>query len=369
MKLVVSAGGTGGHLFPAISVLDEVKRLEPTVEVLFIGRRSGIERDAAQRASIPYRAVTTAQWPTRPSPAAVTSAARNLTGIVQSLGILRSFRPDVVFTTGGYVSLPAAIAAGLTRRPLVIHEQNRLPGRATRLASRFAARIALGTEDVPKGFPATRVVYVGTPVRSDILGDRPATERARDMFGLDPAMFTVLALGGSQGARSINHAIAGALDRLDPQRVQVLLSTGTHDFDEIERVYRDSNVHTEVRPFIDDMSSAYAAADLAVCRSGASTLAELAVMGLPAILVPYPHAAGGHQLENAERFVSAGGARLILDRDLSAETMADAIAQLAEDATTRSEMARAASTLARPDAARRIAKLLVDTATANRQQG
>jgi len=362
MKLVVSAGGTGGHLFPAMSVLDEVKRLEPTVEVLFIGRHTGIERDAAQRASIPYRAVTTAPWPTRPSPAAVTSAVRNLTGIVQSLRELRSFRPDVVFTTGGYVSLPTAIAAGLTHRPLVIHEQNRMPGRATRLVARFAAQIALSTEDVPKGFPATRAVYVGTPVRSDILGERPAVEVARDRFGLDPAIFTVLVLGGSQGARSINHAIAGTLDRLDPQRVQVLLSAGKHDLDEIVHECRGSNVHTEIRPFIDDMTSAYAAADLAVCRSGASTLAELAAMGLPAILVPYPHAAGGHQLENAERFVTAGAARLILDSDLSAKTLAATITQLAEDTTTRSEMARAASRLARPDAAHRIARLILDTA-------
>jgi len=365
MKLVVSAGGTGGHLFPATSVLDEVKRLEPTVEVLFVGRRSGIERAAAQRALIPYRAVTTAPWPTRPSPAAVTSAVRNLTGIVQSLRMLRRFRPDVVFTTGGYVSLPTAIAAGLTHRPLVIHEQNRLPGRATRLAARFAARIALSTEDVPKGFPATRAVYVGTPVRIDILGDRPAVEAARDRFGLDPTRFTVLALGGSQGARSINHATAGALDRLDPQQVQVLISTGKLDFDETERVCRESDMRVIVRPFIDDMSSAYAAADLAVCRSGASTLAELAAIGLPAILVPYPHAAGGHQLENAERFVTAGAARLILDRDLSAKTLAATIRQLAEDTTARSEMARAASSLARPDAAHRIARLILDTAADN----
>ena len=365
MKLVVSAGGTGGHLFPAISVLDEVKRLEPNVEILFVGRRTGIERDAAQRASVPYRAVTTAPWPTRPSPAAATSALRNISGIMQSLGILRSFRPDVVFTTGGYVSLPMAIAAGLARRPLVIHEQNRMPGRATRLAGRFAAHIALGTEDVPEGFSSTRTVYVGTPVRNDILGDRPAPEPARERFDLDPARFTVLALGGSQGARSINRAVAGALERLDPKRVQVLISTGKLDFDETERVCRDSDVRVTVRPFIDDMSSAYATADLAVCRSGASTLAELAVMGLPAILVPYPHAAGGHQLENAERFVSAGAARLILDSDLSAETLTDAIGQMAEDAAARAEMARAAFRLARPDAAHRIARLLVDTAGHN----
>jgi len=368
MKLVVSAGGTGGHLFPAMSVLDEVRQMEPNVDVLFVGRRSGIERDAAQRDSIPYRSVMTAPWPTRPSPAAGTSALRNLSGIVQSLGILHSFRPDVVFTTGGYVSLPMAIAAGLARRPLVIHEQNRLPGRATRLAARFASHIALGTEDVPAGFPSTRTVYVGTPVRDDILGNRPATESARDRFGLDPAMFTVLAFGGSQGARSINRAVAGALERLDPQRVQVLLSTGELDFDETERVCSDSNVRATVRPFIDDISSAYAASDLAVCRSGASTLAELAVMGLPAILVPYPHAAGGHQLENAERFVSASAAKLVLDSDLSATTLAEAIAQLAEDTTTRSEMARAASTFARPDAAHRIARLLIDTAAANMAQ-
>jgi UDP-N-acetylglucosamine--N-acetylmuramyl-(pentapeptide) pyrophosphoryl-undecaprenol N-acetylglucosamine transferase len=345
-----------------MSVLGEVKRMEPNVEILFAGRRNGIERDAAQRNSIPYRAVTTAPWPTRLSPTVATSAVCNLSGILQSMCILRSFRPDIVFTTGGYVSLPMAIAAGLARYPLVIHEQNRLPGRATRLAARFAAHIALGTEDVPAGFASTRTVYAGTPVRSDILGDRPAPESARDRFGLDRARFTVLALGGSQGARSINRAVAGALEQMDPQQVQVILSTGERDFEETEHVCRGSDVRTTVRPFIEDMSSAYAAADLAVCRSGASTLAELAIIGLPAILVPYPHAAGGHQLENAERFVSTGAAKLILDSELSSETLAETIVHMAEDTTARSEMARAASTLARPDATHQIARLLIDTA-------
>jgi len=362
LKLLVSAGGTGGHLFPALSVIDETARFQPSAEVLFVGRPTGIERDAAHRAAIPYRAVTTAPWPTGPSLRAVTSAARNLAGIVQSLAIVRTFRPDVVFTTGGYVSLPIAMAAGLARRPLIIHEQNRLPGRATRLVARFAVRIALGTDDVPEGLPADRVVHVGTPVRNDILGDRPSSRDARRRFGLGPTKFTVLALGGSQGARSINRAVTDALDTLDPDTVQILLSAGPRDFDQTRAACRPSRVRTEVRSFIEDMPGAYAAADLVVCRAGASTLAELAVMELPAILVPYPHATGAHQQENAERFARSGAARLILDQDLSGETLAAAITGIAENATTRATMAQAARTLARPDAARRIADLLIDVA-------
>jgi len=360
LKLLVSAGGTGGHLYPALSVLAELGRIDPAVEVLFVGRRGGIEREAAERTSTDYRAVTTAPWPTRLSFNFAVSAFRNAAGIAQSAGILLRFRPDVVFTTGGYVSLPVALAAGLMRRKLVIHEQNRMPGRATRLAARFATRIALGTEELPPGFPETRTVYVGTPVRADLLERRPSTESARTKFGLDPVKFTVLVLGGSQGASSINRATSDTFNRLDPITFQILISTGTSDFDEVARLCRGSEVQAEVRPFIDDMNSAYAAADLVVCRSGASTLAEIAAVGLPSVLVPYPYAAGGHQQENAERFVQAGASRMILDRDLTGDTLATAISEIERDTDGRTAMANAARKLARPDAARTIARLLID---------
>jgi UDP-N-acetylglucosamine--N-acetylmuramyl-(pentapeptide) pyrophosphoryl-undecaprenol N-acetylglucosamine transferase len=358
MRLLVSAGGTGGHLFPAMSVIDELRRAGEIDELLFLGRRHGIERDTVTAAGIEYRGVTTAPWPTGISLRAVTSTVRNVAGILEAARLLRSFKPDIVFTTGGYVSLPTALAAGLSHIPLVIHEQNRYPGRANRLAARYATRIALSTEETPKGFSSERTVHVGTPVRRDLLGDRPDPAEARTRFGLDPHRFTLLVFGGSQGAQSINRAVAAALDHIDPESIQILIATGETTFDEMSRACDPSPVRTEVRPFIDDMCGALACADLVVSRSGASTLAEIAVMGLPSILVPYPHATGGHQQENAEQFEAKGAAKVILDSDLDGPDLAGAITAIATDSTTRTAMAQAARTLARPDAASRIAELL-----------
>ncbi len=362
MKLLASAGGTGGHIFPAISVIDERRRNKCLTDVLFVGRREGMERETARLAGLDYRAVTTAPWPTGISARAFISAARNAAGLAECLGIIRGFKPDVVFTTGGYVSLPAAMAAGMSRTPLVIHEQNRQPGRANRLAARFASRIAVSTPEVPIGFPPDRTVYVGTPVRRDLIDSLPDKPSARARFNLDPDTFTLLAFGGSQGAESINRALLSATDYLDPQMLQILVATGPSGFDEVSAAFASVPIRAVVKPFIDDMAAALVAADLALCRSGASTLAELAVVGLPAVLVPYPHAVGGHQQYNAELFRQVGAAEIIADSELSGKRLADAVAAIALDSAAISRMSASAASLARPDAADRIAGIIRELA-------
>ena len=291
----------------------------------------------------------------------VAALAANARGLFQALGIVRRFRPDVVVGTGGYVTVPviaaAAILRALGRLPatkIALLEPNAEPGRANRSLARFADEV-WGAYDSGKQFFGRKMVVTGVPVRPEILKlpDRAAARRA---LGLDVGATTVLVFGGSQGARSLNAAASAMVARRRlPATWQTLHVCGPRDYEWMatERRTEPNDNRYALMPYIDDMASAYAAADLAVCRAGASTLAELAAAGLPAILVPYPFAADDHQRKNADAFVRAGGAGLIGDAALDADSLYWALVEaLAPETLTR--RATAARTLARPDALKTI---------------
>ncbi|MCK4414311.1 MAG: undecaprenyldiphospho-muramoylpentapeptide beta-N-acetylglucosaminyltransferase [Candidatus Eisenbacteria sp.] len=359
MRVLITGGGTGGHVFPGLAVAEALRRSMPEVEILFVGGRRGIETKVVPEAGLPFRAIPARGLLGRKLLAMPAVIGTTLHGLVMSLGILRRFRPDVVFATGGYVSGPVAIAGGLLGKPLILHEQNSVPG----LTNRFLARIA---QEVHLNDPAARRHFArrshlklsGNPIRPDVLrGNRP---RALRHYDLRRDATTILVLGGSQGARSINRAAVGAVRRLASQRsdLQWILQTGRRDFRWVSRRLRDMAPRVRVCSFISEMGDAYAVADLVVCRAGAMTLAEVAVCGKAAILVPYPYAARDHQTGNAKSFVEVGSAVMIPDRRLHGKRLASEIAKVIDTPRKLREMSSNALLKARPRAAEKIAAAL-----------
>jgi UDP-N-acetylglucosamine--N-acetylmuramyl-(pentapeptide) pyrophosphoryl-undecaprenol N-acetylglucosamine transferase len=363
MKVLVAGGGTGGHVYPGIAVAEELKRRHADIQVLFVGTRRGLEAVAVPEAGFPIRHVLTRGFSRRRAWRWPGAALANLVGFVQSLWIVASWRPDVVLGTGGYVSGPVAFAAWVLRRPLVIQEQNSIPGLANRWLGRLADEVHLSFVEARSYFARKDNLKVsGNPVRGYILsGDR---EQAMREFGLDPARPTVFVFGGSRGAHRINEGALDAMRRLKGRLdVQFILQTGREDFDRARDIVEREQLPAKVLPFLQRIHMAYAAADLVVCRSGAMTLAEIAVCGTPAILVPYPFAAHNHQAVNASNLVDRGAAAMILDRDLTGERLAKEIAHWLSDRQGLSRLSANARLFARPDAADRIAGSLERLAT------
>jgi UDP-N-acetylglucosamine--N-acetylmuramyl-(pentapeptide) pyrophosphoryl-undecaprenol N-acetylglucosamine transferase len=262
------------------------------------------------------------------------------------MGLLRVLQPALVVGVGGYASVAVVLAAWLRRIPTVLLEQNVVPGAANRVLA-FARRICLGFAEAASRLPPGKTVHTGNPLRASVLRAAPA---ARD------GSLGLLVFGGSAGAHHLNEATVAALRDLDPRpALRVTHQTGPSDVDAVRAGYAALGVAARVEPFITDMGAAYAAADLVVSRAGAMSCAEITAVGLPAILVPYPHAADDHQRLNAEVLVRAGAAEMILDRDLTPARLAAALRTLADDSTRRATMAAQARTLGRPDAAAAVA--------------
>jgi UDP-N-acetylglucosamine--N-acetylmuramyl-(pentapeptide) pyrophosphoryl-undecaprenol N-acetylglucosamine transferase len=358
MKVLIAGGGTGGHVFPGIAVAEELRRLRPGSDVVFVGGRRGLEAVAVPEAGFRVRFIMSRGFPRRMWWKWPWAALVNATGFAQAFLVLLAERPDVVLGTGGYASVSISVAAWLLGKPLLLQEQNSVPGLSNRMLSRIADEVHLSFVEARSYFSRKDHLKVtGNPVRSYILsGDRTA---AMQEFGLTAGKPTVFVFGGSRGAKRINQAAIEAMRLLKGRvDVQLILQTGREDYEWAKAEVEKDQLPARVMPFLRRIHMAYAAADLVVCRSGAMTLAEIAVCGTPAILVPYPFAAHDHQVVNAMNLVDRGAAAMILDRDLSGERLAQEIAHWLSDRQGLSRMSSNARTFARPDAAERIVKSL-----------
>ncbi len=358
MKVLVAGGGTGGHVYPGIAVAEEIARTRPDDRVVFVGTRRGLESQVVPEAGFPIRYLSGRGFPRRAWWRWPQAILANVTGLFQALSIVAGEKPDVVLGTGGYVSGPVVLAAWLLRKPIVLQEQNSIPGIANRWLAQIADEVHLSFVEARSYFRRRDHLKVtGNPIRAHILGGDRAT--ALQEFGLAAGQPTVFVFGGSRGAHRINEAALEAMRRLkDRVRVQFILQTGREDYEWAKETVEKEQLPARVLPFLRRIHQAYAAADLVVCRSGAMTLAEIAACGTPAILVPYPHAAHGHQVVNAGNLVDRGAAAMILDQDLSGERLAKEIAHWLSDRPALSRMSANARTFARPDAAERIVRSL-----------
>lgn len=369
MNVVVTGGGTAGHVFPALATATAL-RDRHRASVVFVGAADGHEATLVPQAG--FRFV-----PVHVSAAQARVSVATLRAVALAFGGSRSVRElvrgsDVVVSIGGFASGPAALAARRTRRPLVLIEPNSVPGIVNRIAARWAVAVATTFARTAARLPAgVRVERTGNPIRTEIAAVRERRARLRveacEAFGLEHDRTTVFVFGGSQGALHLDRAVAAALPLLAARGdLQLLVSTGPgRDAAVAGAVDRSAAIRVAVVPFVDRMDRAFALADLVVARAGGS-VAEVTACGLPSILVPYPHATENHQEANARELVAAGAARMVLDRDLSSSTLAAAILDLVDDRATREAMASAALGWARPDAAARIADLCVDVAGAAR---
>ncbi len=358
MRVVITGGGTGGHLFPALAVCECLQARRPEAPVLFVGAVGGVEAGILPRLGHAFRGLAVSQVKGKGCGRQIRALLGLPKTVREAWGVLREFRPDVVLGVGGYASFPTVVAAALGRIPRVIHEQNAIPGLANRWLGRLASAVAVSFEASGAAFRGRRVVVTGSPVRAAIRpGDRPS---ARERLGLSRGAFTVLVFGGSQGAHRLNAAMLEALPELsgERERLQFAHATGEKDLAEVRAAYARHQVRARVEPFFEDMASVYQAADFALCRAGAGTVFELATMGLPALLVPFPFAANDHQRANAEALVSAGAAWTVPDAYCDGRRIAATVKAALEKPALLGEMGAAARVLARPDAAARVVDLL-----------
>jgi len=347
--ILIAAGGTGGHLFPGIAVADELKARDPETRVVFVGTPRGLESRLVPKAGYELEMLPIL-------PLNGVGPVRMLKGVlalpwamVKAVQLVRRLRPAAVLGVGGYAGGPIVLVAALLRIPTVVLEPNAKPGFTNRVLKPFVRHAACSYEETRRAFGSKGVV-TGNPVRGGFAKLAPK-------WHVPP--LTLLAFGGSQGARVINHTLTAALPLLPgPDKLRIVHQTGPASRDEVATNYNAAGRKAEVLPFLDDMETRFAQADLVLCRSGATTAAELAAAGKASVLVPFARAADDHQRENARALEAAGAARMIEEKDLTPERLATVLTEVLGDAARLTAMEEAARKLARPDAAARVADLL-----------
>jgi UDP-N-acetylglucosamine--N-acetylmuramyl-(pentapeptide) pyrophosphoryl-undecaprenol N-acetylglucosamine transferase len=361
MRVLLAGGGTAGHTSPLLATADALRRLDPGVEVTCLGTARGLETRVVPEAGYPLELIPPVPLPRRPGLDLLRVPGRLRGAVREAAAVLDRTRADVVVGFGGYVSMPAYLAARRRKVPIVIHEQNAVPGLANRAGARIARRVAVSFPDTP----LKRAEYVGLPLRTMISGlDRAGLRaEARAYFGLEAHRPTLLVTGGSQGARRINQAVSAAAAALAASGVQVLHVVGPQG----EAAPVMSGVPYVVVPFVDRMDLAYAAADLVLCRAGANSVIEAAAVGLPAIFVPLP-IGNGEQEHNARPVIDAGGALLVADADLTPDWVATHVPILATDGERLATMGAAASALVPRDADERLARIVLEVGRSSGQE-
>jgi UDP-N-acetylglucosamine--N-acetylmuramyl-(pentapeptide) pyrophosphoryl-undecaprenol N-acetylglucosamine transferase len=355
-SIVVAGGGTAGHIEPALALADAVRRLRPDARVVALGTERGLENKLVPARGYPLELVPPVPMPRKASTELLRLPLKVRESVRKTRGVLDRVGADVVVGFGGYVSLPAYLAAR-GRTPIIVHEANARAGLANKVGARFAERVFAAVPD--SGLAGARTI--GIPLRESIttLNRAALRAQARAHFGLHPHAPTVLVFGGSQGARTLNTAFSGAAEALGRAGVGVLHAHGPKNTVAVQRV-PGAPVYAAV-PYLERMDLAYAAADLVVCRSGAMTVAEVSAVGLPAVFVPLPHG-NGEQALNAQPVVSAGGAKLVSDEDMTVQRVTDEVLPLALDAQRLQEMSRATLGIGHRDADNVLARAVLEVA-------
>jgi UDP-N-acetylglucosamine--N-acetylmuramyl-(pentapeptide) pyrophosphoryl-undecaprenol N-acetylglucosamine transferase len=358
IHVLIACGGTGGHLFPGIAVAEVLSARGHDVTLLISEKK--IDSIAASgHKDLRFEKMPFLAMPKPWSPKMFGFLSNLWNGLKQCRKIIREHEVSVVLGMGGFTSFAPLIAGRKEKCRTLIHESNAIPGKANRLNARYADTVLCGLEACKAHFPKHGDVrVVGTPIRSTMR--QPSKENAHGFFKLDPKKKTLLIMGGSQGARGVNRVVGMALEQFEKMGIQLLHIAGPTDYEEVRDVYaKHPMLPQHVAAFCHRMDLAYRTADLAIARSGASSMSELAYFGVPSLLVPYPFAAEDHQTRNAEIFDKAGAARMLIERDLNADSLAAAVRSILLDGKTADTMKRAASKTATRNSAEKIADLIV----------
>ncbi|MCL1917813.1 MAG: undecaprenyldiphospho-muramoylpentapeptide beta-N-acetylglucosaminyltransferase [Peptococcaceae bacterium] len=367
MRVLVTGGGTGGHIYPALAIAEGIRNAQPEAEVLYVGLREGMEARLVPENGWEFRGIAGRGMPRRISLGMLKTMGSSVKAFWQTKKILKGFHPDLVVGTGGFVSGPVLLVASLFGFPTLLHEQNVWPGMTNKLLARRVKKVMLAFEEGRAHFPERcPVEVVGQPVRPQV-GHVERSE-GLEFFGLVPGKKVLLVTGGSRGARSLNRAMVTVAEHLSEREdMQLIWATGTLDYEdtlaELKRVDIDPQRRGWcVAAYIENMPQALAAADLCVCRAGATTLAELSAARLPSILIPYPHAAENHQEFNARALVERKAARLILDKELTGDGLWEKVDELLKNAFVLEEMAARTGEALQGKALERIVRICLETA-------
>jgi UDP-N-acetylglucosamine--N-acetylmuramyl-(pentapeptide) pyrophosphoryl-undecaprenol N-acetylglucosamine transferase len=355
VRVVIAGGVTGGHLFPGIAIAQAFKTKDPENQILFISTGNAFEQSTLGRAGFALKAIPVRGIKGKGLKRQVGAVLCLPKSVGCALYRLIRFKPDLVVAMGCYSSGPVALAAWLLGIPVVLHEQNALPGITNRMLARIADRIYLSFENSGKEFDPGKIRYSGNPVRLEFISPDEADTAPPEAAESEDKPFVIFIVGGSQGAHRINTAVIEALDKLvNKQKYYFIHQTGAADEEDVVQAYAGHQVHAEVKPFFNRMVPRYREAALVICRSGATTVAEISAMGKAAVFIPFPHAADNHQALNAEALAKAGAAEMIPESLLTGQVLADRIQHYAQNREALLEMEKRAKKFGRPEAAQFI---------------
>ncbi len=362
-RFIISGGGTGGHIFPAISIANALKESYPEADILFVGAIGRMEMERVPAAGYPIEGLPISGFDRKNMLRNVKVLWNLLRSILKARKIIRRFKPDVAIGVGGYASAPVLRAASAFGVPTLIQEQNSYAGVTNKLLAKKAARICVAYDEMERFFPKEKIVKTGNPVRQDLFAVAPKAEAAYQFFGLDPAKKTILIVGGSLGARTINQSVIAHLETLANSEVQVIWQTGKFYIEDAEKAFIPfACKHIIVTAFVSRMDYAYAVADLVISRAGASSISELCLLAKPAVLVPSPNVAEDHQTKNAMALVKHDAAVMIRDAEAKDKMIPEAL-KIIQDASKMTALSKNILNLAEQNSAGRIAeevkKLLV----------
>jgi UDP-N-acetylglucosamine--N-acetylmuramyl-(pentapeptide) pyrophosphoryl-undecaprenol N-acetylglucosamine transferase len=355
LRVVIAGGGTGGHLFPGIAIAQEFLAKNAEISVLFVGTGKPFEISILSEIGFAHKRITVEGFKGRGVWNQLVSISKIPKGIIESILILKGFQPDIVIGVGGYSAGPLVIGARLLGIKIVLHEQNILPGITNRILSRFADRIYVSFEETIMGVSPKKIRFTGNPVRKEILQCAETLKNTDIKASNKKKKFTILILGGSQGAHSINMALLDALEYLENKEdIFLVHQTGAQDETQVKRRYDEHGIENDTRAFFKEMACQYQRADFIICRAGATTVAEIKAIGKGVIFIPFPFAADNHQVLNARSLEEAGAAMMILEKDLSGKVLAERINYYVQQPEALQQMALRSRELGRVDAAARI---------------
>jgi UDP-N-acetylglucosamine--N-acetylmuramyl-(pentapeptide) pyrophosphoryl-undecaprenol N-acetylglucosamine transferase len=352
-RVVIAGGGTGGHLYPGIALARALQKSDANMQISFIGTQNGIESKVLPKEGYPLKTILSAGLLGKKGSSRIKSLVKLPVGLLQAMSYLAKPRASLVVGVGGYVSGPAVLAAWILRIPTLIHEQNSLPGMTNRLLGKIVDKVAISFEESKSFFPANKVTWTGNMIREEFSQTQePGQAKASEEF-------TLLILGGSQGAHSINMAMQEALPhlQLEREKLRIVHQTGEQDCDHMQRLYEENNFSADVRAFFHDMADQVRRADLILCRAGATTIAEITACGKASILVPFPFAANNHQEKNAQVLQSGGAGEMILDRDLNGERLSQSIRNAMQNPEQLQETAQNSYRLGNREATENVKQL------------
>lgn len=355
-KFILSGGGTGGHIYPAIAIANELKSRFPDAEFLFVGAKDKMEMQKVPQAGYKIIGLWIAGLQRRLTFDNALFPVKLLSSLLQSRTIIRNFKPDVVIGTGGFASGPLLQVAEFAGIPTVIQEQNSYPGITNKLLSKNANKICVAYENLERFFPKNKMILTGNPVRQDLIDIDSKREEALQYFNLDPNKQTLLVLGGSLGARRVNQLIAKEILTFAAHNIQVIWQCGKLYFDEYKRVEENENI--QIHSFIDRMDLVYAAADIVISRAGASSVSELCIVGKPVIFIPSPNVAEDHQTKNAQAIVDKKGALLLKESELDSQ-FSVVFESLVKDPEKQKQLGKNIKQLALPEATKQIVDEIV----------